>query len=401
MSIYNVKRKSTLALLMSFLPKPRLLEILKASRRLQKTLRIKPILYEIYSLKQSKNQKEYDLEVINEDDFTKRAVVHSLFEISNAPFLNGIGYTVQGHKKRISSMVKLLNGDIATISWDNTIRVWNLEKDSYTCTQTYSINREDIISSVIQLDTKRLLVSTWDKVIMIFNMKTREKDDEYSIEHFGKLMCTLIVDGLLILSSYDPRIKIWKLDVKKYIGTLGGHKGPVPCLILLSNGSLGSGSWDGSIKVWNLTNGECEMSFDSVNQKVIALIQLSNNKIAACYFDSVVKIWNINSKQIEVSFEGSDYLYQLIDGRIVTGLMEKEFQIVNPNTGQKEIVVKTNHNDLISGVMQLNDKRIVTSSFDKTMKIYGFVSKKKLPKEAYDYKYLFKENCLYILHKGY
>ena len=52
-NIFNIRRKSTLITLMSFLPKRRKLELIRENKRLQKALGVKEVLYQIYNIKKS------------------------------------------------------------------------------------------------------------------------------------------------------------------------------------------------------------------------------------------------------------------------------------------------------------------------------------------------------------
>ena len=50
-NIFNIRKKSTLITLVSFLPKIMKLELIRENKRLQKALNIKEVLYQIYNIK--------------------------------------------------------------------------------------------------------------------------------------------------------------------------------------------------------------------------------------------------------------------------------------------------------------------------------------------------------------
>jgi len=111
-NIFNLKRKKILVLVMSFIPKKRILQIIKKNKRLQKLLKISPTLYEIYSLKNINYPFTYKLQNYGKDEFLKKELLFSLFEISNLQFFENIGFEINNtnkdsHKKRISNIVKL------------------------------------------------------------------------------------------------------------------------------------------------------------------------------------------------------------------------------------------------------------------------------------------------------
>ena len=64
-----------------------------------------------------------------------------------------------------------------------------------------------------------------------------------------------------------------------------------------------------------------------------------------------------------------------------------------------ELLYKTSHASKISGLVQLEDGRIITSSYDQTIKVHGFVSKREKANDAEDFIYKYGNDCLYITYK--
>ena len=100
-----------------------------------------------------------------------------------------------------------------------------------------------------------------------------------------------------------------------------------------------------------------------------------------------------------MTFNGDYFIYELNDHRVVTILHETELKIINLNTKKKELLYKTSHNSKISGIVQLGDGRLITCSYDQTIKIHGFVSKREKSKDAEDFTYKFGDDCLFITYK--
>jgi hypothetical protein len=134
--------------------------------------------------------------------------------------------------------------------------------------------------------------------------------------------------------------------------------------------------------------------------KLTQLLQLNDMRLACLSLNGVVRVLNLYTKKFDVEFEGSDFMFQLRDGRMVTGIGEETFQVINLNTLKVELVFRTAHVDNISVFLQLNDGRVITASFDNDIKVYGFVTKHELQHEAYDYEFKYEKECLYITHKS-
>lgn len=433
-SIFNIKRKKTLNLLMSYLPKMRKLEIVQKNKRLQKALKIKEVLYEIYSLKNSNQSASYSLQDFGTDEYTKREILNSLFEISNLPFFNGIGFTLKGHTKRISLITKLPpikedDNKIASCSWDCTIKIWDMNTQDLDVSLP-PVKEDDIICSLIPLYNETtlqnkknpiyLMAVTWDKNIYFYNLANNKIEHTKTIEQFGKLICAIKSRNFLLTSSYESAIRVWsipnylhndnklenifkKKDEKEEefncLATLNGHTDAVPKMIELSNGKIASLSWDKTVRIWNLDTFNCDLILDQSQEKLVDMIQLKDGRIATHSLSGKIRIINLIKKECDYQFEGNYFLYQLDDGRLVTGIEDSTFQIFNLETKKKELHFKTAHKDSISCFIQLEDGRIITSSFDKTIRVYGFVTKRELINEAYDYDFHYENGCLYITHE--
>ena len=150
---------------MSFLPKRRKLELIRENKRLQKALGVKEVLYQIYKIKKSQEHLDYDLTHYIRDEYTKREILKSLFEICNLPFFNNIGFNLNQnsiesispstsqktsicHSKIINNIVRLppmAEGQIliGSYSWDNTFKIWDISTN--TLLYNLKLPLEDII----------------------------------------------------------------------------------------------------------------------------------------------------------------------------------------------------------------------------------------------------------------
>ena len=312
-NIFNIRKKNTLITLVSFLPKIQKLELIRENKRLQKALNIKEVLYQIYNIKKPEyNNSEFDLADYGKDEYTKREILKSFFEICNLPFFNSIGFNIHSgndiqpqnslskknllipekekevcHSKIINNILILppfTEGQIllGSYSWDNTFKIWDVSQNSLL--HNLKLPLEDIIAGVIPLYNIQkcqsgkqpilITIVTWDKSIITYDLR---KDSIYLIKNvdlFGKIMCVLRVNNYLLFSSYESEINVFnlsdlttkpknpelnklKINPKK-VFTFKGHKGPIPRIIQYENKKIISCGWDESIKIWNLEKFSCE-----------------------------------------------------------------------------------------------------------------------------------------------
>ena len=445
-NIFNIRKKSTLITLVSFLPKRRKLELIRENKRLQKALGVKEVLYQIYNIKKSEEKLDYDLTDYLKDEYTKREILKSLFEICNLPFFNNIGFnlnisnqeniSVQNnqkmnicHSKIINNIVRLppmIEGQIliGSYSWDNTFKIWDIQTN--TLLHNLRLPLEDIICGVIPLyDMKKyqdrrqpilLTIVTWDKSIITYNLRDNSIYLNKNIDLFGKIMCILRFNNYLLTSSYESEINVWNIndlinkqkDIDlnvninpKKVFVFKGHKGPIPKIISYDNKRILSCGWDESIKMWNLEKFVCEDSINKIGDKLINMNLLKDKitlGVVINYGD--VKLINLKTKEVIMQFEGTYFIYELNDHRLITVLHEIELEIMNLNTKKVELIYKTSHKSKISGLIQLEDGRIITCSYDQTIKIHGFVSKREKSNDAEDFIYSYWDDCLYITHKS-
>ena len=455
-NLFNIRKKNTLVTLMSFLPKRKRLELIRENKRLQKALKVTEVLYRIYSLKKNENIANYDLNDYGDDEYTKREILKSLFETSNLPFFNFIGFELSSkqdvksphnicHSRIINNIERLppMNENqilIGSYSWDNTFKIWDIQSEKLL--YVLKLPLDDIICGIVPLydiqtcqDKKQpilIMVITWDKCAITYNLRNSTIYQQRTLDLFGKIMCCLKFNNYLLTSSYENEISVWNIDDLKYkqdniptnnnpnkiadnnnknndiknddspkkIFVFQGHKGPIPKIIQYDCKRILSCCWDESVKIWNMEKFTCEETIANIGDKLINMTLLKDKIILALVMnDGYVKLLNLKTKEIIMQFGGDCFVYQLKDQRLITGLHEIELQIVNLVNKKIELIYKTSHKSKISGFIQLDDGRLITCSYDQSIKIHGFVSKKEKSSDAEDFIYSSGKDCLYITHQ--
>ena len=229
-------------------------------------------------------------------------------------------------------------------------------------------------------------------------------------------MCVLTFNNYLLFSSYESEINVFNLNDliskskhpelnklimnPKKVFTLKGHKGPIPKIIQYDSKKILSCGWDESIKIWNLDKFICEDTISKIGDKLINMTLLRDKVTLGVVLNyGKINFINLKTKEKIMTFNGDYFIYELNDHRVVTILHETELKIINLNTKKKELLYKTSHNSKISGIVQLGDGRLITCSYDQTIKIHGFVSKREKSKDAEDFTYKYGDDCLFITYK--
>ena len=157
-------------------------------------------------------------------------------------------------------------------------------------------------------------------------------------------MCVLRVNNYVLTSSYESEINVWnindlinkqkdpelnKINPKK-VHVFKGHKGPIPKIITYDNKRFLSCGWDESIKMWNLEKFSCEDTISNIGDKLINMNLLKDKitlGVVLNYGD--IKLINIKTKEVLMQFEGTYFIYELNDHRLITVLHETEQKIIN------------------------------------------------------------------------
>ncbi|WP_324633956.1 caspase family protein [Phormidium sp. CCY1219] len=267
-------------------------------------------------------------------------------------------------------------------SWDNTIKIWDLETgtERQNITEHTNLVREivlapsgDRFASASQNGTVKIwrLDPEAENAIATLEMTLSGHSGPVYAIAFGPRGETLIGGGA------DNTIKIWSLETGAVLYNLTDHRGPVRALALGPDGeTLVSGAGDNTIKVWNPNTGELQKTLTGHEDLVRALaIAPNGNTLVSASWDETIKIWNLNTGELQKTLTGhTDKLTTLaispLGNILVSGSDDNTIKIWNLKTG-KELQTLTDHvSDVFSVVISLDGKTLASASWDKTIKVW-------------------------------
>jgi WD40 repeat protein len=135
-------------------------------------------------------------------------------------------------------------------------------------------------------------------------------------------------------ASSDNSIRIWNQNTFECIKILKGHTKGVDILIAVRNEYLISVSKDQSIIVWDIKNNFLIITTTKTDVNLYSLALFSNDSFITGDYDGSIKMWSTS-----------------------------QFTFKNENTLK-------GHTDSVSDLVFLNNGYLVSTSFDKTIKIW-------------------------------
>ncbi|MEG5163507.1 AAA-like domain-containing protein, partial [Microcoleus sp. AT3-A2] len=204
---------------------------------------------------------------------------------------------LEGHNNVVISVAVSPDGKtLASVSYDNTIKLWNLQSQKPIATLT---DHSDLVNSVaFSPDGKTLASASSDKTIKLWNLQT-QKPIATLTDHSDLVNSVAFSpDGKTLASGSDDKtIKLWNLQTQKPIATLTGHSNSVNSIAFSPDGlTLASASYDNTIKLWNLQTQK-ELYTLTRHSSLVNSVAFSPDglTLASASYDNTIKLWNLQT----------------------------------------------------------------------------------------------------------
>lgn len=307
-------------------------------------------------------------------DIKEKRINNNNFFYNNSDFntINEIEFkcvkTIQGHIDKIVCATELYKGNFATGSYDNTIKIWNLNS---TINSEKSIKEEGNVLCLLQIEENMLLSGTNKNNINLWNLINLQLKFTFKGHESWVNALTKINDKNFASCSNDRKILIWDYHKRICINQFLGHVDGIFSLIRLSDGNLCSGGADLSIKIWDSKTGKCSTTLLGHKKWIKCLCQLTNNNIISGSDDKSIKLWS-NDRCI-YTFLGHTRsvrtLCQINDYLFASGSFDKSIKIWDINNFNCVNTIY-GHNDLILFIFRMKNGEIISCSNDHEIKIW-------------------------------
>jgi WD40 repeat protein len=243
---------------------------------------------------------------------------------------------LQGHTNTVRALAVLEGGKkLASGSYDNTIRVWDVE----TGREVKKLEGHSGLVTIFAVleGGKKLASGSSDGTIRVWDVETGRKVKKLAGHSYAVSALAVLEGGKKLASgSADKTIRVWEVETGRELKKLEGHTNWVDALAVLEGGKkLVSGSADKTIRIWDMETGREVKKFEGHTDWVITLAVLEGGKkLVSGSADKTIRIWDMEMgrevKKLEGHTSGVMTLALLEGGKkLVSGSADKTIQIWN------------------------------------------------------------------------
>ena len=316
---------------------------------------VKGIIYFIEQNKITYEENDNTLKMIL-TSYNKRIlelILNKTINIENEKRIKNLNFilvnSIKAHNHRVSCVSIFPSGNFISVSCDKTIKIW--DKINYTLLQCIEEAHNDYINYTSIKDENSFATCSRDQNIKIWEKS--EKENKYMINKIIKnaheswvFKIIYLSNNKIISCSYDKTVKIWENKNNEYLNIK---------TIIHTNNCIFEFN---EVKCWNWNS----------------LCKLDENRILIGGTHGIIKIISLNDKSISKEIKNGFNCWgiSIIDylGIFVVVGEGKNVKIYKKNDYEFIKEINDIHSDDIEGILQMNEKLVLTYSWDKTINIW-------------------------------
>lgn len=205
----------------------------------------------------------------------------------------------KGHTKKVNTTAFSPDGELlATVSDDNTIRIWNVISGKRV--KTLKGHTDDVLCIEFSPNGRELLSGSKDTQIKLWNLSSTKEIRTYKLHTAAVNTIKFDKSGEYFISgSADNTIRFWKINKRKSISVLTKHNAAINDLAFSPDGKyFASASNDNTIKLWSRNSRKLVNTYKGHSREVNAICFSNNSKIIySASADKTIKLWKISSNK--------------------------------------------------------------------------------------------------------
>ena len=293
--------------------------------------------------------------------------------------------TLAGHSNRVYGVAITPGGQRAiSASADNTLTVWDLESGREL--RTLVGHSSTVYRVAVTHDGRRAVSASWDKTLKVWDLENGSALYTLAGHTSSVLGLAVTSDGQRAISgSEDRKLKVWDLTSGRELRTLEGHSDSVYCVAVTPDGQRAvSGCFDSTLKVWDLASGHELRTLEGHSGQVNRVVVTPDGQRAvSASEDNTLKVWDLESGCALYTFDGHFSPVHSVtltpDGqRAVSASEDKTLKVWNL-ASRAELPTFPRHSASVLGLALTPDrKRLISASRDKTLKVWDLANSGEL-----------------------
>ena len=220
---------------------------------------------------------------------------------------------VEGHTGRVTSLAFKPNSYLlASGSYDNTIRIWNVGNNNRHHVRTLRGHTNWVISVAWSPDGRTLASASVDGTVRLWNPNNGINFAVLRGHTAGVTSVAWSPDGRILASgSTDYTVRLWNPDTHGTLRVLRGHTHYVSSLAFHPNGqTLASGSNDHTIRLWDPNTGARKATLTGYSH-VPAPLFSPNGQILAVDSQKTIRLYRLLT--VDVTGNGKVNVNDLVE----------------------------------------------------------------------------------------